>query len=273
MSKNDGFDQSHLDRKYFVDTYKYNCPFCKRRHVSYSVISRLPFNWSNDRAVHVYRVKCESCNKISMHLSDLNIGVYNNRFWKINIIDKESGENAELFLQDKIENDGLELDNFFFYKRPTSFFTLDNRIHKDVRELIAEAQGCKDVGYLVGASGALRKAIYEFLKHEKTTGRSYEDRIEFLKAKHTSISSTLFDALASIQDMTSDNLHEKEGSWEVFTSEEFEYLIETFKKLLDAIYIKPDEDKKDMEKINALHNKLKNKSQETKIENTELESK
>ena len=42
-------DQSHLDRKYFIDPYVFNCPFCKRNNVSYSLAARIPFDWSNSK--------------------------------------------------------------------------------------------------------------------------------------------------------------------------------------------------------------------------------
>lgn len=273
MSEGDNFDQSHLDRRYFVDAHKYNCPYCKRRHVSYSVVGKSAFNWSNNRVVYIYRVQCGSCQKTSMHLSDWDIELVQNRFWSIDV-PKDRGSNAleEMYIQETVEKGGLNLDDLFFYKQPTSFFTLDNRINKNIRELIAESQGCKDVGYLVGASGALRKAIYELLKYEKAEGKFYEDKINFLKIKYPFVSQALFGALSSIQNMTSENLHEKEGSWEAFTSKEFEYFIEVFKKLLDAIYVKPDEDRKDMDKINDLRGKLKIKPQEAKSDSSEENS-
>jgi hypothetical protein len=34
-------DLSDYDDKYFIDANVYNCPFCKRRHVSYSVFKIL----------------------------------------------------------------------------------------------------------------------------------------------------------------------------------------------------------------------------------------
>lgn len=42
-------DQSHLDNRYFVDSTIYNCPFCNRRHVSYSVFQRTQFDWTDKK--------------------------------------------------------------------------------------------------------------------------------------------------------------------------------------------------------------------------------
>src|ERR1044072_1127114 len=75
-------DQSHLDAKYFIDPYVYNCPFCKRRNVYYS-IDPVPkdFDWSNNKTCTVIFVKCTSCAKTSMHLThDRILTVVNGRY-------------------------------------------------------------------------------------------------------------------------------------------------------------------------------------------------
>ncbi len=53
-------DKSHLDSKYFIDPYIYNCPFCNRRHVSYSNLGHDTFDWSNKKKCTVWKVKCDS---------------------------------------------------------------------------------------------------------------------------------------------------------------------------------------------------------------------
>lgn len=63
-------DQSHLDQRYFVDAYVYNCPFCNRRNVSYTVEPNYAsFNWSEDKTCYIYLVICNSCSMKSMHLA------------------------------------------------------------------------------------------------------------------------------------------------------------------------------------------------------------
>ena len=42
-------DEPYLDTKYFIDPDIYNCPFCNRRHVSYSNQGYVFFNWSNSK--------------------------------------------------------------------------------------------------------------------------------------------------------------------------------------------------------------------------------
>jgi hypothetical protein len=40
-------DQSHLDDKYFIDGSIYNCSYCNRRHVTYSIDAIRSFDWTN----------------------------------------------------------------------------------------------------------------------------------------------------------------------------------------------------------------------------------
>lgn len=250
-------DQSHLDRKYFIDEKKYNCPFCNRKSITYSVIDKFYFNWSNDRFVLGYLVRCggDTCKKVSLHLTNYDIEIYSQEFWAIPAA-KSSKRISE-----------LNLDDLFFYHQPTTFFTLDDRINDRIRKLISEAEGCARMNYLVGASGCLRKAIYELLDLEKVPTKnvkgqdiSYEERIKILKDKYGTVPPEYFDALASIQGMTSQQLHE--GGWTPWTQEEFNFLIETTKEVLTEIYVRPKEKSSILEKILALKPQKK-ENQET----------
>lgn len=111
------------------------------------------------------------------------------------------------------------------------------------------------MNFLVGASGSLRKAIYEFLKDQKTKGENYEDKIKWLKTKYPGIDSVYFDSMANIQDMTSTNMHEKDGSWEPWKRADLSFFIEVVKAVLDEIYVKPDERKKTLDMITKLKSK------------------
>jgi hypothetical protein len=114
-------DLSHLDKKYFLDARRYNCPFCNRGSVAYSVSGSTKFNWSAERTAFLYLVKCEEkeCQGVSMHLSyfDFPHRDYTDRFSNR---PKNLAENADF----KEE----ELDQYFFFDQPTSFFTLDSRM-------------------------------------------------------------------------------------------------------------------------------------------------
>lgn len=237
-------DQSHLDSKYFLSEDRYNCPFCNRGSVLYKVRSRGGFNWSDERIAHYYIVECQSCQKKSLHLSDyLFYNALSDGFLEIDDTDIE-------------ETDTENIDQYFFYHQPTSFFTVDSRVPVKIRELISEADGCKKMNYNVGASGALRKAIYEFIVDQGTDiSQSYEERIKSLKQKHPTINVEYFDALANIQGMTSEQLHEQEGSWEAWAADDITFLINMFSELLREIYVIPDDRKQQFNRISQLRSK------------------
>jgi len=198
-------DESYLDQKYFINSSIYNCPYCHRGHVSYSVKDKVFFDWSNEKYCWVWFVKCDSCGKTSMHLTfqDLHPSGY-----------------SPLTLRNDVD-----LDSNFFYSVPTSFFIVDSRIPKIIRELITEAEGCVKMNYLTGASACCRKAIYELTVIEKAEGQDYEKRIKFLKNKFPSVDSDLFDILCHIKDMTSDKIHEQ--SWDKWDAKYLTMFLQT----------------------------------------------
>ena len=216
-------DQSYLDHKYFIDDNVYNCAFCNRRNVTYSVLSQFKFNWSEDKVCTGIIVRCNSCYKKSMHLSYSDI-----------ILEKGTlgfRDHAIGFVPD------IDIDSNIFYSVPTSFFTLDDRIKHVLRELITEAEGCLKMNFLTGASACTRKAIYELLIIEKSEGTDYESRIKSLKARYVHIDPSLFDILSHIQDMTSDKIHEQ--SWDEWDSKNLKLILETLKAVLYEIYVLP----------------------------------
>ncbi len=214
-------DESYLDLKYFIDSFVYNCPFCNRRNVSYKLINDFKFDWTENKICYVYFVRCNSCEKESMHLSYKNI--------KGNI-----STDSRFYVGGFISND---IDSDMFYSVPTSFFVLDDRIPAIIRELITEAEGCIKMNFLTGASACARKAIYELTISEKAEGEDYESRIKFLKKKYPDSDPSLFDILSHIKDMTSDKIHEQ--SWDQWNAGHLKLFIETLKTVLHDIYIAP----------------------------------
>ena len=104
------------------------------------------------------------------------------------------------------------------------------------------------MNFLVGSSACLRKAIYELLKFENVIIKrdngltDYSESIKSLKNKYSKVPSDYFDALASIQELASDTVHE--GSWEAWDSEKLKSLIELTKNVLHEMYVIPMEQKK-----------------------------
>lgn len=229
-------DLSHLDKKYFIDAHKYNCPFCKRNHVTYRLVDHFAFNWGDEKICYGYLIRCNSdgCEKTSMHLSF-----------------KELRESYVQYNQRQYHDrfaPNIDIDASLFFSQPTSYFVLDNRIPEKVRELIYEAENSRKSNFLVGASACLRKAVYELLEHEKAivknpkTGHAdYQESIKNLKTKFPAVAPELFDALGHIQEMASNNVHE--GSWEAWDSPKLRFIIELTKATLHEMYVVPEERK------------------------------
>lgn len=213
-------DKSYLDKKYFIDPEVYNCPFCNRRNVQYTLTRNFTFHWRQNKPCFGYLVKCNSCDNYSMHLS------FEELHYRLDYAKR-------LYFHDTIK----DIDSKIFYSVPTSFFVMDSRIPKVIRELITEAEGCLKMNFLTGASACTRKAIYELLIIEKAEGSDYESRIKSLKAKNPDSDPTLFDILSHIQDITSDKIHEQ--SWDKWEPKYLKLIIETLKTILHDIYVIP----------------------------------
>ncbi len=235
-------DQSELDKKYFIDETVYNCPFCNRRNVVYAIVDQFRFNWSKEKICYGYLALCASCEGVSMHLSFEDI------------LDQTRSFNFHAHAAHRFKPN-IDIDSIIFYSQPTSFFVVDSRIPRILRELITEAEGCLKMNYLTGASACTRKAIYELLVQEKAAGDDYESRIKSLKQKHPDSDPNLFDILAHIQDMTSDKVHEQ--SWDKWDSGNLKLITETFKTVLYDIYVLPEIKKERSLNIQRLQQNLK----------------
>ncbi len=239
-------DQSYLDKKYFIDKHVYNCPFCNRNNVRYTISSHFNFDWSDTKECHGYLVFCSSCQNTSMHLSFDDI----HKNWSY------QGTKYIDFTED-ID----DIDAKIFYSVPTSFFVMDKRIPGLIRELITESEGCLKMNFVTGASACMRKAIYELLVLEKATGTDYETRIKSLKKKYPDSDPVLFDILSHIQDMTSDKIHEQ--SWDKWDSSYLKLIIETLKTILHDIYVLPQVKAERLQSIQKLRDSVK-KDKKTK---------
>ena len=148
----------------------------------------------------------------------------------------------------------VELDQAFFYSVPTSFFVVDSRIPRVIRELITEAEGCAKMNYLTGASACTRKAIYELLALQEAEGLNYDDKIKDLTSKQPAVDVELFEILGHVKDMTSDHVHEQ--SWITWDTKHLQLFLETFKAVLHEIYVVPDEKKNRADSVRVLREQL-----------------
>ena len=248
-------DLSHLDKKYFIDPHVYNCPFCRRNNVRYNLHTTFYFHWSEEKLCYAYLVQCLSigCAKFSIHLSYRDIR-------KKNTVDPNFFDN--------VFADHIDIDSALFFSQPTSYFVLDNRIPKKIRELVSEAENSRKANFLVGASASIRKAIYELLKEEavivknEKTGRAdYQESIKELKRKFSKIEPEHFDDLGNIQQMASDQVHE--DSWEAWDSPKLRFIIELAKTILYEIYVVPAERRNRSGQLSQMKSELSGSKKQT----------
>ncbi len=222
-------DQSHLDAQYFVDEYVYNCPFCNRRHVAYEIYGHVSFDWTEKKKCTCLFVACESCGRKSMHLSYAPPNLRN-------LGNSGQGNRYRFAEQDKAAPPRV-LDDAFFFSVPTSFFSLDDRIPRVLRDLLIEAQGCLKSNFLTGASACARKLVYELAVLSGGTGDNYEDRIKSLKAVYSAVDPTFFDTLLTIQQVTSTKVHENsDDGWE---AKHLRVILAALSEALHEIYVVP----------------------------------
>ena len=221
-------DDSFLDDYYFVDNCVYNCPFCNRRHVAYSIVGTQKFDWTENKTCYVYFALCQSCENRSMHLSYTDIKTYSIGRW--------NGQSHWRFQLNENTDERL-LDDFFFYSVPTSFFSLDRRVPRVLRELLTEAEGSLKSNFLTGASACARKIVYEMAVLAKIQDGNYEDRIKALKELHKDIDQTYFDTLLTIQQVTSSKVHE--NTYDGWTSGHVRLILLAIREVLHELYVTP----------------------------------
>lgn len=150
--------------------------------------------------------------------------------------------------------DGTDLDDKFFYSVPTSFFVLDKRIPKILRDLMTEAEGCLKGNFLTGASACARKMVYELARIEKAEGEDYEDRLKSLKAKRTDVEGEYFDTLLTIQQLTSEKVHEE--SYDGWSAKHLRLILSTIKEILGIMYVIPEVRKEKRQSILAMKDEI-----------------
>ncbi|MCE1224900.1 MAG: hypothetical protein LWW87_00270 [Geobacteraceae bacterium] len=148
-----------------------------------------------------------------------------------------SGGHRWRFAVDDDIDAGEFLDNAFFYSVPTSFFVLDERIPKVLRELLTEAEGSLKSNFLTGASACARKIVYELAILEKADGESYDERIKSLKGKHPEIEAEFFDTLLTIQQVTSSKVHE--NSYDGWSAKHLRIILAALSEVLHELYVVP----------------------------------
>lgn len=52
-------DYSHLDKRYFIDGTVYNCPFCNRNNVPYTITDSNKFDWTDSKSCYIFITQCD----------------------------------------------------------------------------------------------------------------------------------------------------------------------------------------------------------------------
>lgn len=83
-----------------------------------------------------------------------------------------------------------------------SFLTLHDRVPQVIRDLINEATGCQQNGYLTGGTACAQRAIQALLSAEKIEGPDLQTRMKALSEKHPAVPQTLVTVLQQFGDAT-----------------------------------------------------------------------
>jgi hypothetical protein len=160
---------------------------------------------------------------------------------------------------------GLEfesnLDEYVFYSVPSSYHVIDEHIPKILRELLDEAQGCLKSNFLTGASACVRKIVYELARLQKAEGANYDDRIKSLKAILPGVAPEYFDTLLTIQQVTSDKVHEE--SYDGWQSLHLRAIIAALIEALTEIYVIPKTRDRKRQAILDLKSQIEGKKKPT----------
>ena len=251
-------NNSDLNNKYFIDDKAFNCPFCGLRNTTYTILAIMQYNISITKVGKIIFVRCNRCGKISVHFAPYDI---NTTQWAHNNVGVQQfiagsgvmGNSAHIsFRNSQSNNDDpfdIDLDSKIYHSIPSSFFTMDERIPKEMRKLFDEAQECKKANLKVGASACLRKLIYTLLFDQlnKKAGENnktlkelgyehYSDCIAAMKKYYPSLD-VFIEPLSDITGITSDQVHE--NSWSEISSKDFNVCLEAIKDLLNEIYVQP----------------------------------
>ena len=119
---------------------------------------------------------------------------------------------------------------------------------------MTEAEGCLKSNFLTGASACARKLVYELACIEGAEGDNYDDRLKSLKAKRTDVEGDYFDTLLTIQQVTSDKVHET--SFDGWSATHLHHILLTLKEILGLMYVIPELRKEKRQSILALKNEV-----------------
>lgn len=273
---------SDLNNKYFIDDKAFNCPFCGLRNATYTILAVVEHDISKTKKGKIIFVRCDRCKKISVHFAPYETPTSSWNEEQIGICKANfgysvlRGANTVSFNNSKNDDSpfDIDLDSKIYHSMPSSFFTMDERIPKKMRELFDEAQECKKANLKIGSSACLRKLIYTLLFEQlnKKAGKTkqslkdlgyehYSDCITALKEYYPNLD-IFIEPLGDITGITSDQVHEE--SWGEISSQELNICLEAIKELLYQIYVYPAILQERRDKISQMKNNASKKGDVSK---------
>ncbi len=84
-----------------------------------------------------------------------------------------------------------------------NFLNVDSRVPSALRDLLAEADGCLKMGFLLGGTVCAQRAIQSLLSLESVNGANDDARLRALSDKYPSVPKVLFAVCARFRDASS----------------------------------------------------------------------
>jgi hypothetical protein len=226
------------------------------------VLNFLDIDWTKKKSARCIQIRCSNprCGKLSLHFTFYPIRIDDNElsyplYTEINGIKKyrEPGNWSEYK-----DFDEENIDDFFFFHQPSSDIVLDENIPENIKEALSQADSSQRMNLTIGASAALRKAIFEILADleivkmknidKKQVRLNYEERFDLLKEKlkkdFPSVNLELVNDIRDVYKLTSEKVHEtlpEDTQFRDFNSDEFKLLFSIVNALLYDIYTVPKE--------------------------------
>jgi hypothetical protein len=110
------------------------------------------------------------------------------------------------------------------------FLTPDDRIPASIRDLLLEADGCINHGFLTGGTVCAQRGVDALLKFEKADGPTFDSRVHSLGDRHSAISQLLLKVLTQLGDASSRDTSR-------LTSNTLHLLVVTLKAVAYEIYV------------------------------------
>ena len=130
-----------------------------------------------------------------------------------------------------------------------NFLNVDSRVPGALRDLLAEADGCLKMGFLLGGTVCAQRAIQSVLTLEEVTGANDDARLRGLSDKYPGVPKVLFAVCVRFRDAAA-------GDQTPLDKERLNLLMVTLKFMLYEIYVIARERKESLEHLQKILERL-----------------